>query len=392
MNTMRLLQQLLFVSCFFLVTTIQAQDAITYQMPPKEMADLLLAKPTPAVSIDSKAEWMLLSVRNSYPSVEELAMPEIRIAGLRINPNNYALSRQTFINDFTLKSIKANREFKITGLPVPLLAGSVSWSPNEKKIAFASENPALLKRSLQNLVANALAYTERGGVLVTARIRNDVLLLDVWDTGAGIAAAHLPRIFDEFYQIGNVSRDRRKGMGLGLAIVRRLVDLLGHPLEVTSRVDRGTRFRLRLPVAEAIESLASNAPMPLMDIRGKRALVVDDEPDVRDGMAAVLAARGCMVVVASSAREAIAKLAQAASRPDFAVMDYRLETQTGLAALADIRAHLGRHLPALIVTGDTRASDLVRFKDAGETWLIKPVSADDLQRAVTRLLTPANNE
>ncbi len=137
---MRLLQQLLFVSCFFLVTTIQAQDAITYQMPPKEMVDLLLAKPTPSVSIDSKAAWMLLSVRNSYPSVEELAMPEIRIAGLRINPNNYALSRQTFINDFTLKNIKANKEFKIAGLPIPLLAASVSWSPNEKKIAFTQTN------------------------------------------------------------------------------------------------------------------------------------------------------------------------------------------------------------------------------------------------------------
>jgi hypothetical protein len=71
------------------------QDAVDYQMPPKAIADLLLAKPTPSVSIDSKAEWMLLSERNSYPSVEELAMPEYRIAGMRINPNNYSPSRQS---------------------------------------------------------------------------------------------------------------------------------------------------------------------------------------------------------------------------------------------------------------------------------------------------------
>jgi dipeptidyl aminopeptidase/acylaminoacyl peptidase len=137
---MRLLKQLLLASSFFCGGTILAQDAITYQFPPKDITDLLLAKPTPSVSIDGKAEWMLLSTRNSYPTVEELAMPEFRIAGLRINPNNFALSRQTFINDFTLKNIKASKEFKIAGLPMPLLAGNVSWSPNEQKIAFTQTN------------------------------------------------------------------------------------------------------------------------------------------------------------------------------------------------------------------------------------------------------------
>src|SRR5437868_6481734 len=100
----------------FLLTAsvnLYAQDAVDYQMPPKEMADLLLAKPTPAVRIDSKAEWMLLSGRNSYPSVEELAMPEYRIAGLRLNPNNYSPSRQTYINSFTLKDIKTDKNFNI---------------------------------------------------------------------------------------------------------------------------------------------------------------------------------------------------------------------------------------------------------------------------------------
>lgn len=115
-----------------------AQDAVNYQVPPKEIADLLLAKPTPSVSIDSKGEWMLLSERNSYPSVEELGQPEIRIAGLRLNPNNYAPSRQVFINNFKLKNIKGNKEFNITGLPVNMLASNVRWSPNEKKIVFSN--------------------------------------------------------------------------------------------------------------------------------------------------------------------------------------------------------------------------------------------------------------
>jgi len=120
---------------------IKAQDAVNYQMPPKAMADLLLAKPTPNASIDSKAEWMLLMDRNSYPSVEELARPELRIAGLRINPNNFAPSRQlVVINNFSLKNIKTNQTYPVTGLPSPLLAGLPSWSPDEKKIVFTQTN------------------------------------------------------------------------------------------------------------------------------------------------------------------------------------------------------------------------------------------------------------
>ncbi len=118
-----------------------AQDAVSYQTPPAAMAELLLAKPTPGVSIDSKGEWMMLIGRNSYPSVEELARPELRIAGMRINPANYSLSRQNFSNSLTLKNIKTGQTYAITGLPVPLYAGALSWSPGEQKIAFTQTNP-----------------------------------------------------------------------------------------------------------------------------------------------------------------------------------------------------------------------------------------------------------
>ncbi len=94
---------------------------------------MLLAKPTPSVSVDNKGDWMLLMERNSYPSVEEMAQLELRIAGLRINPNNFSPSRQNFINNLTLKNIKSGKSYPISGLPKNLLAANVSWSPNEKK-------------------------------------------------------------------------------------------------------------------------------------------------------------------------------------------------------------------------------------------------------------------
>jgi dipeptidyl aminopeptidase/acylaminoacyl peptidase len=132
------MRKLLLLIAVFITSQSIAQDNGGYKLPPKDIADLLLAKPTPAISVDKKGQWMLFSQRNSYPSVEELAQPELRIAGLRFNPNNYALSRQNFINDFSLKDLRTGKEYKIQGLPAPLLAGNVSWSPSESKIAFTN--------------------------------------------------------------------------------------------------------------------------------------------------------------------------------------------------------------------------------------------------------------
>ncbi len=126
-----------FIALLFVSSVLSAQDNGGYQLPPKDIADMLLAKPTPGISTDSKGEWMLLTQRNSYPSVEELAQPELRIAGLRINPNNYARSRQNFlVNDLSLENIHTGVVYKITGLPSPLLANTITWSPSENKIAF----------------------------------------------------------------------------------------------------------------------------------------------------------------------------------------------------------------------------------------------------------------
>ena len=135
------MKQILMVFVGFCLTYLGiAQDAFQYQQPPKLMADMLLAKPTPAVSFDDKANWMLLSERNSYPTVEELGQPEARIAGMRINPNNFSLSRQTFINNFKLRKVNQENELQVKGLPATLLASSVSWSPSQTKIAFLQNN------------------------------------------------------------------------------------------------------------------------------------------------------------------------------------------------------------------------------------------------------------
>ena len=119
-----------------------AQEATTYQLPPKEIADLLLAAPTPSISVDGKAKYMLVMERPSYPLVEELGQAEFKIAGLRLNPNNFSPTRQNYIKGLTIKDIATSKALVIKGMPASIAALSPTWNPSENKIAFynVSEN------------------------------------------------------------------------------------------------------------------------------------------------------------------------------------------------------------------------------------------------------------
>jgi dipeptidyl aminopeptidase/acylaminoacyl peptidase len=126
-----------FLTAFlFVAFGIQAQDDVKYQAPPKDIQDLVLAKPTPSVSIDDKGEWMLMLERSDFPTIDELSQPELRIAGLRINPNNFSPSRSGSSTDIQIKNIKTGKVFSIQGLPQDLHASSIQWSPDGSKFAF----------------------------------------------------------------------------------------------------------------------------------------------------------------------------------------------------------------------------------------------------------------
>ena len=134
------MRKILFIVCLLSARSLVAQEPISYQLPPKDIVDLVLATPTPTVSFDTKGTWMLVMDRSSMPGVEELAQPELRIAGLRINPNNAGPSRSTYIVRLLLKDLKTGKESPITGLPANLKAGNFEWSPAESKIAFTHTN------------------------------------------------------------------------------------------------------------------------------------------------------------------------------------------------------------------------------------------------------------
>ena len=132
------MKNIFIIALLFIGNSLFAQDAIEYQVPPKEIYDLVMAKPTPGVSFDSKGQYMLLLDRSDMPSVEDLAQPELRIAGLRINPNNFGPSRTSYFTNITIKEVATGKEFPVTGLPANLKAGNLQWSPNEDKAAFTN--------------------------------------------------------------------------------------------------------------------------------------------------------------------------------------------------------------------------------------------------------------
>jgi signal transduction histidine kinase/CheY-like chemotaxis protein len=249
---------------------------------------------------------------------------------------------------------------------------------------WVRSDPVLLERILRNLVSNAVRYTDRGGVLVGCR-RRGLLRIEVWDTGRGILPAHIQHVFEEFFQIDNPERDRAKGLGLGLAIVRRLAGLLGHKIGVASRPGRGSVFRIDVPMAEAERQVPPKIAAAAM-AQGLIA-VVDDEVAIQEGMRSLLSGWGHGVVCAGSGDDILSRLEAYAQAPDLIVCDYRLRgSETGAGVIGRLRARYGRDIPGVLITGDTAPDRLEEASASGMLLLHKPVANSRLRAVVAHYL------
>ncbi len=256
-------------------------------------------------------------------------------------------------------------------------------------------DPVLLERILRNLVANALRYTRRGGVVLGARRCGGMVRIDVVDSGIGIAPCDRERIFDEFVQAGaGARREGGRGMGLGLAIVRRLCTLLDHPLALASTPGRGSRFSVTVPriaqrrrrheAAPTVHESTGDA-MSGAGFAGRLVAVVDDDPVVADAMCTLFASWGSRVAGGDDSAAVIAAIG--AATPDLIVADLRLANgRSGIAAIEDLRRAFGQATAALIVSGDTTEAAREETRGAGITLLAKPVVAVALRAAAEALV------
>lgn len=249
--------------------------------------------------------------------------------------------------------------------------------------AFVSSDPALLSRVVGNLLDNAIKYTATGNIGLSVSVHGGLAVLAVEDHGIGIPESEQARVFEEFYQVDNPERDRSKGLGLGLSIVGRMVQLLGVRLEMVSRQGRGTAFYLMFPLTPAPEAPAAPAPPADSELAGCHCLVVDDEEGVRHGMRTLLEALGARVTLAEGETDAL--LVADCDKPDLLLSDFRLRgNQSGIALITKLRA-LRPGMPALLISGDTSPERLREARAANITLLHKPVLPHQLRQALASL-------
>ena len=250
-------------------------------------------------------------------------------------------------------------------------------------------DPVLLERILRNLLDNAVRYTDGGRISISARHSGTGLEIVVSDTGIGIPAPEMERVFEEFYQLHNHARDPRKGLGLGLATVRRMVDLLGYRIELRSTPGEGSTFTLCIPqgllAAAPAPPPAATARAENADLSGRVVLVIEDDVRAQAAMQALLTQWGCTALIAATAGEALAAVGGGAT-PDIILADYRLGD--GITGVQVVHA-LGDQalgLPVILITGDTDPQRLREAQASGYQLLHKPVKAAELRAVIEKLL------
>ena len=258
--------------------------------------------------------------------------------------------------------------------------------------AMVDSDPNFLEQMIRNLLDNAAKYTDHGKILLGCRRNGQNLCIEVWDTGIGIAEDELQAIFEEFHQVGNTARERSRGLGLGLSIVRRLGQLLGHEVSVRSVLGKGSVFSITVPW-RAGTGVALPQPVTVPK-EGKLAspivpkiMIVDDDPDVLDLLEQLLTFDGYCVYGAGDAPAAMRLVEDGAIRPEILLTDYNLPNgMNGLDLVGRLRAVLACNLPAIILTGDIGTETMAKIASEACVQLNKPVDPHELARTIKRLL------
>lgn len=258
---------------------------------------------------------------------------------------------------------------------------------------FVRTDPLLLEQILRNLIANAFKYTQTGKVLLGCRRRGTIASIEIWDTGIGIPEAELQAIFDEYHQIDNDARERSKGLGLGLSIVQRLSDLLGHRISVKSRPSKGSVFAIALErLAGHHSAPMANAPVETPSIVSKplktgRILVVEDDAEIRMLLEQLLSDEGYTVTSTPDGPSALNQLTSGIATPDVILTDYNLPGgMNGIDVVAEIRKSRKANVPAIVLTGDISTKTLAHISSANVIHLNKPITLQAVTSLIRRLL------
>jgi len=251
---------------------------------------------------------------------------------------------------------------------------------------WVESDAILLENSLRNILTNAIKFTQKGGVLISCRPRKDQVWIEIWDTGIGMPEDQLEHVFDEFYQINSIVQNQKQGLGLGLSIVMREMDMLGHSLSIHSREGRGTLVRIKLQRIYPKFNLQSTLPkIATNSLENKKILIIDDEEAIVVATKGLMNNWGCIVETASNFANASAICQHFI--PDVIISDFRLqEGANGIDVIKKLQLQLGQQIPAILVTGDTEVDKLQLAQESQLMLLHKPVKPAKLRVATNMVL------
>ncbi|MGH1418010.1 MAG: PAS domain-containing hybrid sensor histidine kinase/response regulator [Hyphomicrobiaceae bacterium] len=310
------------------------------------------------------------NVDASLMAVEEIFTALIDISRLdsgRLAPNIVDISLAKMFDQLRLEFGPMAQE---KNLELRVVSSSV-WVRSDRR---------MLRRILQNLVSNAIKYTRTGSVLLGVRHKGDNVLIQVIDAGPGIPADKKDVVFQEFQRLEGAG-SQISGLGLGLSIVDRVCRMLQHDLSLDTEPGRGSTFSVRVPRGQVnLKPEQAQKPFALAgQMLNRGVLCIDNEPEVRNSMTALLSGWGLDVLVASSVVESVAVVQNAEQKPSIILADYHLDLGTGVNAIEAIRSQAGLNVPAIIITADHTAEVRQDIEEHGFGLLQKPVKAAALR-------------
>lgn len=325
--------------------------------------------------LPSEQQLLLNHLEGSLQSVEDVLSVLVEISKLdagAMEPKIQSLSLKTLLkplkDEFTALAAEKGLELR-THCGDYWVQGDGHW----------------LRRIIQNLLSNAVRYTDKGGILLGCRKRGQMLAIEVWDTGSGIPQSKLKEIFLEFKRLQNTPPDN-KGLGLGLAIVDRMAKHLGYKIEVDSWVDYGSRFRLLVPLAQAIPQAPAEAQQTNTSpgsFNGLKTFVIDNDHEVLTAMTALLESWQCEVYSCST----VAKALQVPFKPQILLADYQLDfDENGFMAMQALQQKFNEKIPGVLISADPRQSVEEQAKELGFYFLRKPLKPAALRALIRRMI------
>ena len=317
------------------------------------------------------------NISSSLDAVEDilttlLDMSRLDSGGLKPDFSSYCLGDMTRILEKEFKPLAREK-----GLEIRFVHSSLSVRTDRRQ----------LRRLIQNLISNAVKYTQSGRILVGIRRKAALVRLEVWDTGIGIPETKMKTIFEEFKRLDEGVKVA-KGLGLGLSIVERIARLLHHELSVDSKPGRGSVFRLTMLRTKGTASSQKSKPgipVTIGALSGLTVFVVDNEPSILEGMHILLSGWGCETITATGLNESVAALDQN-NQPDIIIADYHLDNgENGLQVIDSIREQLNSSIPAALLTADRSPEMQAEAAAIGALVLNKPLKPAALRALLSRI-------